>query len=112
MKYLIVIEKTKTGYGAYLPDVDGCIAVGKTRREVVKSLREALASHFELMGDDGEHAPKATSSSAYIEVTRPRVNPNPTRRGFAVPPSVRAARTAARYSHRRTAEAGVARSRP
>ena len=112
MKYLIVIEKTKNGFGAYSPDVDGCIATGKTRRGTIKLMREALEFHFEGMAMDGDRAPKAGSTSAYVEVAWPKVSPDPKRRGFAVPASVRAARTASRYSARKPAEGTAVRSRP
>ena len=111
MKYLIVIEKTKTGFCAYLPDVDGCIATGRTRREVVKSMQEALEFHFEGMAMDGERAPKPTSSSAYVEVTPPKIKPNPVRRGFEIPTNVRGS-IAGRYAQRRNGESAHARKRP
>jgi predicted RNase H-like HicB family nuclease len=42
MKYLIVIEKTNTGYSAYSPDLEGCVATGSTREEVEQAMREAI----------------------------------------------------------------------
>ena len=42
MKYLIIVEKTKTGFSAYSPDIDGCIAIGNTKEEVEKNMKEAL----------------------------------------------------------------------
>ncbi|RLA07876.1 MAG: type II toxin-antitoxin system HicB family antitoxin [Gammaproteobacteria bacterium] len=47
MKYLIVIEKTATGYSSYSPDMDGCIAAGKTTEEVQKNMQEALQFHID-----------------------------------------------------------------
>jgi len=46
-QFLIVIEKTDTGYSAYSPDVDGCVATGATREEVENNMREALQFHSE-----------------------------------------------------------------
>ena len=46
-KYLIVVEKTGTGYSAYSPDLDGCVATGKTREEVEREMQEAIAFHLE-----------------------------------------------------------------
>src|SRR5438045_3707620 len=51
MKILIIVEKTKTGYSAYSPDIDGCVATGATRQQVERRMRSALAFHFEGMGD-------------------------------------------------------------
>ncbi|MFZ0429291.1 MAG: type II toxin-antitoxin system HicB family antitoxin, partial [Acidobacteriota bacterium] len=46
-RYLIVIEQTKTGFSAYSPDLDGCIASGETREEVERRMREAIEFHLE-----------------------------------------------------------------
>ena len=110
MKYLIVIQKTKTGYCAYSPDVDGCVTTGKTRRQTEKLMREALEFHFEGMAEDGRRAPKPTSSSAYVEVMQPKVHPNPIR-GLRTPMGIRVA-SAMRDTQRRHVEAGAARRRP
>ena len=47
MQYLIVIEKTETGYSAYSPDLDGCVATGPTKNEVEQNMREAIESDLE-----------------------------------------------------------------
>jgi len=43
MEYLVVLEKGETSYGAYVPDLPGCVAVAETRREVLKLIREGIA---------------------------------------------------------------------
>ena len=53
LKYLIVIEKAKHNYSAYLPDIPGCIATGKTTEEVKKNMAEALAMHLHGLVEDG-----------------------------------------------------------
>lgn len=68
MKYLVVIEETPTGYSAFSPDVPGCIATGATQNEVRKSMQEALEFHIEGLRAEGEHAPRSTTSSCYVEV--------------------------------------------
>jgi predicted RNase H-like HicB family nuclease len=67
-KYLIVVEKTGTGYSAYSPDLNGCVATGKTREEVESQMQEAIAFHLEGMARDGHPAPEPQSYSAYVEV--------------------------------------------
>jgi predicted RNase H-like HicB family nuclease len=67
-KYLIVIEDTGTGYSAYSPDLDGCVATGKTREEVEREMREAITFHFEGMAQNGEPIAEPHTDSAYIEV--------------------------------------------
>ena len=69
MKYLIVIEKTKTGFSAYSPDVDGCIATGKTKQEVEKHMREAMEFHLQGMLLDNQKIPRSHTYSNYMEVT-------------------------------------------
>ena len=63
-KYLIIIEKSKTGYSAYSPDVDGCVAVGDTIEECRASMEEALKYHIELMIEMGYEVPKPISRNA------------------------------------------------
>jgi predicted RNase H-like HicB family nuclease len=67
-KYLIVIEKTATGFSAYSPDIDGCVATGQTRAEVEQSMREALEFHLEGMEREGLPIPEPKSDSTYFEV--------------------------------------------
>jgi predicted RNase H-like HicB family nuclease len=61
-KYLIVIEETGTGYSAYSPDLDGCIATGTTREEVEREMQEAIAFHLEGMAQSGEPIPEPHTS--------------------------------------------------
>ena len=68
MKYLIVIEETKTGYSAYSPDMDGCVATGSTREEVEKNMKEAMAFHSEGMRLESQALPKPRSYSSYLEI--------------------------------------------
>ncbi len=68
-RYLIVIEKTNTGFSAYSPDLPGCVATGSTTQEVEKNMREAIEFHLEGMRLEGYDIPEPHSSSAYIEVS-------------------------------------------
>jgi predicted RNase H-like HicB family nuclease len=68
VKYLIVIERSDTGYSAYSPDVPGCVSTGRTAAAVRRHMREALALHLEGMRSEGEPIPVPTSRSSYIEV--------------------------------------------
>jgi predicted RNase H-like HicB family nuclease len=67
-RYPIVIEETGTGYSAYSPDVDGCVAVGDTPEQTSQNFQEALAEHFEAMREIGEPIPEPHSSVDYVEV--------------------------------------------
>ncbi len=67
-KYLIVIEKTGTGYSAYSPDLEGCVATGGTRQEVESQMHEAISFHLESMAENGEPIPEPHTYSAYVEI--------------------------------------------
>lgn len=71
MRYAVVIEKGSRNYSAYVPDVEGCVAAGKTVQETLDLLREALQMHFEAMRDDGEPIPDPVSLCDYVEVAIP-----------------------------------------
>jgi len=66
--YLIVFEKTKKNYAAYLPDIPGVIATGKTREEVEKNIREAIVFHLDGLKEDGVPLPEPTSFTELVEV--------------------------------------------
>ncbi len=71
MQYAVIIEKGETSYGAYVPDLPGCIAVGKTQKEVETLIREAIEFHLEGMAEDGDHIPKPTSIAINVDVNVP-----------------------------------------
>ncbi|HVU36980.1 MAG TPA: type II toxin-antitoxin system HicB family antitoxin [Opitutales bacterium] len=68
MKYAIVLEKGPTSWGAYVPDLPGCVAVGESRKEVLGLIREAIDLHLENLKESGEKVPTPHSETAYIEV--------------------------------------------
>lgn len=70
-KYLVVAEKTGTGYSAYSPDLEGCVATGRTRDEVEQQMREAIKFHLEGMTRNGDPVPEPRTYSRYVEVTVP-----------------------------------------
>ena len=65
--YLIVLEASATGYGAFSPDVPGCIAVGKSVEETLAEMRSALAFHFEGMIEAGETLPEAQGLEHHVQ---------------------------------------------
>ncbi len=68
MRYAIVIEKSETGYGAYVPDLPGCVAVGETVEDTEQLMREAIEFHLEGMRADGVPIPEPTTRTDYVEV--------------------------------------------
>jgi len=66
-RYLIIIEKTPTGFSAYAPDLPGCVATGRTRDEVQAAMNAAIDFHLEGMTEAGETIPAPSSEAAYCE---------------------------------------------
>jgi predicted RNase H-like HicB family nuclease len=66
--YGVVIETGKGGYSAFVPDLPGCIAAADTLEEVRELITEAIASHIELMREEGLRVPKPTSICETVEV--------------------------------------------
>src|SRR5262245_47753514 len=57
MKYLVIFERTDTGYGAYAPALPGCVATGQTRDDAARRMKEAIDLHIESLRRHGEPAP-------------------------------------------------------
>jgi predicted RNase H-like HicB family nuclease len=68
MKYLIIYEKTSTGYSAYVPDLPGCVAAGFSFEETAELMRGAVEMHLSAMREDGDLIPKPTTLADYIEM--------------------------------------------
>ena len=68
MRYGIVIEEGETSYGAYVPDLPGCVAVGETLEEVETLIREAIQFHIEGLREEGLPVPEPTSRFEFVEV--------------------------------------------
>jgi predicted RNase H-like HicB family nuclease len=68
-EFLIVIEKTDTGYSSFSPDLPGCIATGATREEVQKNMKEAVEFHVEGLKMEGHTVPFPEAYSMYIKLS-------------------------------------------
>ena len=68
MKYLVVYEETPRNWSAYVPDLPGCIATGKTRAEVKRHIRQAIRFHLDGIREDGEPIPEPGNTTELIEV--------------------------------------------
>jgi len=65
---MVVVEEGPTSFGAYVPDLPGCVAVGETRDEVLDLIKEAIELHIEGLRDAGTEIPKPHVSSEFVEV--------------------------------------------
>ena len=68
MQYLVVIEQGPTGFGAYVPDLPGCIAAGESKEEVTDLVHEAIELPIEDMRAQGQEVPVPTSTSELVEI--------------------------------------------
>ncbi|MCP4361798.1 MAG: type II toxin-antitoxin system HicB family antitoxin [Chloroflexi bacterium] len=69
MEYMVIIEQGEDSYGAYVPDLPGCVAVGDTREEVRALIQEAIVLHLEMLQEDGLPIPHPHSASEYVAVS-------------------------------------------
>lgn len=67
VRYTVVIERSEGRYGAFVPDLPGCVAVGDTEEEVTALIREAIRFHIEGLQRDGEPVPPASARSIEIQ---------------------------------------------
>ncbi len=68
MQYLVVIEQGDKGFGAYVPDLPGCIAAGESRDEVLELIQEAIEFHIEGLEAQGAPVPKPASTAKVVQV--------------------------------------------
>jgi predicted RNase H-like HicB family nuclease len=68
IKYLIVLEKTGTGYSAYSPDLPGCVATGADLQDTEREMKVAIEFHIEGLRLHGEPVPAPNSAASYCEV--------------------------------------------
>ena len=67
-RYMVVIERGESSWGAHVPDLSGCVAVGETRDEVFGLIREAISLHIDGLRRDGLPVPEPTSEGAFVDV--------------------------------------------
>lgn len=67
MRYAMIIEKGERNYSAYLPDLPGCIATGKTVEEIRERMSKAIDMHLRGLREDGLPIPEPSSIAEYVE---------------------------------------------
>ncbi len=68
MKYMVVVEEGPESWGAYVPDLPGCIAAAESKEEVLQLIQEAIEFHLEGLKAEGEPLPAPHSSSELVEI--------------------------------------------
>ena len=72
MKYAVIIEKSKTGYSAFAPDLPGCVAAAKTKAKTRALIAEAIAFHIEGLKEFGEPVPRPSCEAVSVKINAPR----------------------------------------
>jgi predicted RNase H-like HicB family nuclease len=67
-EYLVIYESGPTSWGAYVPDLPGCVAAAKTRAEVERLIREAIQFHIEGLRLHGDPIPEPTTDAGRVAV--------------------------------------------
>lgn len=68
MQFTVIVEKGPTSWGAYVPDLPGCVAAGETREEALRLIREAIEFHLEGLKKQSEPIPEPHSYGEVVEV--------------------------------------------
>ena len=68
VKYLVIIERMESGFSAYCPDLEGCVATGASREQIEERMREALAVHVEGLREYGFEVPAPHTDSTYLDI--------------------------------------------
>ncbi|MEQ1897007.1 MAG: type II toxin-antitoxin system HicB family antitoxin [Vicinamibacterales bacterium] len=68
MDYLVIIERGHTGFGAYVPDLPGCVAAADSREEVETLIREAIEIHVLDLRREGLPVPEPTCTGQLVTV--------------------------------------------
>ena len=68
MRYLVVVEEGPSSFGAYVPDLPGCVAAHETRQEALALIRDAIEFHIEGLEEAGQSIPKPSSTAEVVDV--------------------------------------------
>ncbi len=69
LRYMVVIERGDDSWGIHVPDLPGCVAVGETREEALRLIREAIEFHIDGLRQDGAPIPTPSSDSEFVEIS-------------------------------------------
>ena len=68
MRYTVIIEQRESRFGAFVPDLPGCIAAAATRDEAMQLIKDAIAFHIEGLIADGESVPEPHCDFTTVEI--------------------------------------------
>jgi predicted RNase H-like HicB family nuclease len=68
IEYTVIYEKGETKWGAYIPDLPGCVSIGDTFLEVQENIKEAIALYLEVLQEDGKPIPQPSIQVGKVAV--------------------------------------------
>lgn len=68
MKYAVVIERAANNFAAYVPNLPGCVATGRTLGEAERNIRDAITMHIDGLRDDNVSIPTPQNATMLVEV--------------------------------------------
>jgi predicted RNase H-like HicB family nuclease len=69
IEYTVIYERGQTNWGAYVPDLPGCVSIGDTLVEVQENIKEAIALYLEVLKEDGQPIPEPSTEVGKVAVT-------------------------------------------
>jgi len=69
IEYIVIYERGQTNWGAYVPDLPGCVSIGDTLTEVQENIKEAIALYLEVLKEDGQPIPEPSTEVGKVSVT-------------------------------------------
>lgn len=68
-EYTVILERGPRNWSAYVPDLPGCIATGKTRADAEAMIREAIELHIALLRSEGDPIPEPTTDAVRVAIS-------------------------------------------
>lgn len=68
VRYTVILEQGDESWGAHVPDLPGCVAVGASREEALRLIREAIEFHIEGLRQEGLRVPEPRSEGEIVEI--------------------------------------------
>ena len=69
VEYIVIYERGETNWGAYIPDLPGCVSIGDTFFEVQENIKEAIDLYLEVLREDGQPVPQPSTQVGKVAVS-------------------------------------------
>ncbi len=68
-RYVVIYERAKANYSAYVPDLPGCIACASTLEETERLIKEAIEIYIEALKEEGQPIPEPLTKAKALSVS-------------------------------------------